>query len=92
MTGDNSNDIGFKMVDDTPPTSTRKNDDGRNKNKKKIRFGRARKIGDLKMPVREDKIIEIREVWQSPKLKTHNQRLIYLLRHCTIIDPNMVTQ
>lgn len=74
----------FRMFDD------RKRPDESECKKKKIPIYHARKIRDprtLKMPVRDEKVMEIKEIWESPKFKTHNQRLIYLLKHCTIIEP-----
>lgn len=45
------------------------------------------KFRDEQKKIRPEKVDEIKSVWQSYKLKTHNQRLIYLMRHCTIIEP-----
>lgn len=35
---------------------------------------------------RPDKIEEIKMVWDSPNFKTHNQRIVYLLRHCKKVE------
>ncbi len=67
--------------------------------KKEIKYGKMRRglgmkflSGQMKFraqqkEIRPEKVEEIEAIWQSPKFKTHNQRLIYLLRHCTIIEP-----
>jgi hypothetical protein len=67
--------------------------------KKEIKYGIIRRgfsmnflSGQMKFraqqkEIRPEKVEEIKAIWQSPKFKTHNQRLIYLLRHCTIIEP-----
>ena len=49
-----------------------------------LRTGRNHKI--LKMPVRPEKVEEIKAVWDSPKFKTNAQRLVHLLRHCRRIE------
>lgn len=38
----------------------------------------------------DDKVEEIEAVWDSPKFKTNNQRLVHLMRHCK--KSNMATQ
>ena len=38
------------------------------------------------MPVRPEKVEEIKAVWDSPKFKTNAQRLVHLLRHCRRIE------
>jgi hypothetical protein len=40
----------------------------------------------MKMPVRPEKVEEIKAVWDSPNFKTNAQRLIHLLRHCKKIE------
>lgn len=35
---------------------------------------------------RPEKIEEIKAVWDSPKFKTNNQRLVFLLRHCKNVE------
>ena len=49
-----------------------------------LRTDRNHKI--LKMPVRPEKVEEIKAVWDSPKFKTNAQRLVHLLRHCRRIE------
>jgi hypothetical protein len=45
-----------------------------------------KKYREMKMPVRPEKVVEIKAVWESPKFKTNAQRLIHPLRHCKKIE------
>lgn len=36
----------------------------------------------MKMPVRSEKVEEIKAIWVSPKFMTNAQRLVCLMRHC----------
>ena len=40
----------------------------------------------MKMPVRSEKVEEIKAVWDSPKFKTNAQRLVCLMRHCKKVE------
>lgn len=47
-----------------------------------------RKIIDYSIykEIRSEKVEEIRIIWDSPKFRTNNERLIHLLRHCKNIE------
>lgn len=40
----------------------------------------------MKMPVRPEKVEEIKAVWDSPKFKTNAQRLVRLIRDCKKVE------
>jgi hypothetical protein len=38
------------------------------------------------MPVRPEKVEEIKAIWDSTKFKTNSQRLVHLMRHCKKVE------
>jgi hypothetical protein len=40
----------------------------------------------MKMPVRPEKVEEIKAIWDSASFRTNAQRLVHLLRHCKKIE------